>query len=70
MVFQDPMTSFNPVYRIGDQIAEAIQVHSDLSKEAAQEKAAQMLSSVGIPHAEERARDYPHSSRAGCASGR
>jgi oligopeptide/dipeptide ABC transporter ATP-binding protein len=60
MVFQDPMTSFNPVYRIGDQIAEQILAHSNVSREAAWESAVRILRAVGIPRAEERARSYPH----------
>jgi oligopeptide/dipeptide ABC transporter ATP-binding protein len=60
MVFQDPMTSFNPVYRIGAQIAEAIRAHRDVSKEAARARAVELLDSVGIPDAERRVGDYPH----------
>jgi peptide/nickel transport system ATP-binding protein len=60
MVFQDPMTSFNPVYRIGNQIVEQIRAHTDVSEEAAWESAVRILRAVGIPRAEERARDYPH----------
>jgi peptide/nickel transport system ATP-binding protein len=60
MIFQEPMTSLNPVYRVGDQIVEAIQVHSDLKKDAAWERAVEMLRVVGIPSPEDRARDYPH----------
>jgi len=61
MVFQDPMTSFNPVYRIGAQIAEAIQAHrGDVGKAEARARAIALLDSVGIPDAERRARDYPH----------
>ena len=61
MVFQDPMTSFNPVYRIGAQIAEAIRAHRPgVGKEEAHERAARLLDSVGIPDAERRVDDYPH----------
>jgi oligopeptide/dipeptide ABC transporter ATP-binding protein len=61
MVFQDPMTSFNPVYRIGDQIIEAIRAHrEDVSKDEAHRKAIELLDSVGIPNAERRVDDYPH----------
>jgi peptide/nickel transport system ATP-binding protein len=61
MVFQDPMTSFNPVYRIGDQIAEAIRAHrGEIGKEAARERAVEMLDAVGIPNAARRVDDYPH----------
>jgi peptide/nickel transport system ATP-binding protein len=60
MVFQDPMTSFNPVHRIGSQIAEAIQAHRDVSGSAARARAVELLDSVGIPDAERRVDAYPH----------
>jgi oligopeptide/dipeptide ABC transporter ATP-binding protein len=60
MVFQDPMTSFNPVYRVGAQIVEAIRAHRDVSKSAARARAVELLDSVGIPDAERRVDDYPH----------
>jgi oligopeptide/dipeptide ABC transporter ATP-binding protein len=60
MVFQDPMTSFNPVYRLSAQIAEAIRAHRDVSKEAARERAIELFESVGIPDAAERVDSYPH----------
>jgi oligopeptide/dipeptide ABC transporter ATP-binding protein len=61
MVFQDPMTSFNPVYRIGDQIVEAIRTHkSDVPKRDAKRRAVELFDSVGIPNAERRVDDYPH----------
>ncbi len=60
MVFQEPMTSLDPVYRVGDQIVEAIQQHSDVSKEEAWARAVEALREVGIPSPEERASDYPH----------
>jgi oligopeptide/dipeptide ABC transporter ATP-binding protein len=60
MIFQDPMTSLNPVYRIGWQIAEAIRLHSDVSKAEARERAIELLRTVGIPHAEDRVDNYPH----------
>jgi peptide/nickel transport system ATP-binding protein len=60
MVFQDPMTSLNPVYRVGDQIVEAIRAHRDVSQSEAAEQAVELLRSVGIPRPEQRAHDYPH----------
>jgi len=61
MVFQDPMTSFNPVYRIGAQIAEAIRAHRpETSKAEGRERAIELLDSVGIPNAAQRVDDYPH----------
>jgi peptide/nickel transport system ATP-binding protein len=59
MVFQDPMSSFNPVHKIGDQIVEAILAHRDMDKAAAQRKAVEALGSVGIPDPETRAQHYP-----------
>jgi oligopeptide/dipeptide ABC transporter ATP-binding protein len=60
MVFQDPMTSFNPVYRIGWQIVEAIRAHRDIGDREARELAVEMLDSVGIPDASRRVDAYPH----------
>jgi oligopeptide/dipeptide ABC transporter ATP-binding protein len=60
MVFQDPMTSFNPVYRLGSQIVEAIRAHRDVSKAEGRARAVELLDSVGIPDAERRVDDYPH----------
>jgi peptide/nickel transport system ATP-binding protein/oligopeptide transport system ATP-binding protein len=61
MIFQDPMTSFNPVYRLGAQIAEAIRAHrGEVGKAEARARAVELLDSVGIPEAERRVDDYPH----------
>jgi len=60
MIFQEPMTSLNPVFTVGDQIAEAIVLHQGLKKRAALEKAVETLHLVGIPGPEERIRHYPH----------
>jgi oligopeptide/dipeptide ABC transporter ATP-binding protein len=60
MVFQDPMTSLNPVYRVGQQIVEQIQAHKEISDEDAKERAGELLASVGIPNARERVDDYPY----------
>ncbi|WP_080835342.1 ABC transporter ATP-binding protein [Cohnella massiliensis] len=60
MIFQDPMTSLNPVYTIGDQIAESIVIHQKLGKREAMEKAVEMLRLTGIPSPEKRIREYPH----------
>ncbi|MCV7287511.1 ABC transporter ATP-binding protein [Mycolicibacterium wolinskyi] len=60
MVFQDPMTSLNPVYRVGDQIIEMIRAHRDVAKAQAREQAVELLRAVGIPHPERRVHDYPH----------
>ena len=60
MIFQDPMSSLNPVYRVGDQIVEQIQAHRDIGDAEAMERAVELLKAVGIPGAEERVRAYPH----------
>ncbi len=60
MIFQEPMTSLNPVHRIGDQIAEAIILHQGLKKQEAWERAVDLLRTIGIPSPEKRAFDYPH----------
>ena len=60
MIFQEPMTSLNPVYKIKYQIMESILRHTKMSKKEAYERAVQMLELVGIPSARERAEDYPH----------
>ena len=60
MVFQEPMTALNPVFTIGDQVAEVARVHSSASRKVAWERAVEMLSLVGIPSPRERAGNYPH----------
>ena len=60
MIFQDPMTSLNPVYKVGDQIAEAILTHEKVSKRAAHTHAIELLRRVGIPNPQQRVDDYPH----------
>ena len=60
MIFQEPMTSFNPVYKIGDQVSEAIRLHQGLNKDAAWQEAVKMLELVGIPRPGEIINDYPH----------
>lgn len=60
MIFQEPMTSLNPVYTVGQQIMEAVLIHEDMTKEQARERAIQMLDLVKIPDAEKRLNSYPH----------
>jgi peptide/nickel transport system ATP-binding protein len=60
MVFQEPMTSLNPVYTIGEQIAEVLRKHEGLSRKSANDKTAEMLTLVQIPNAAKRLNDYPH----------
>ena len=60
MIFQEPMSSLNPVFRIGDQIVEAIKAHSTATDGDAEDRAVAMLRRVGIPAPEKRMRDYPH----------
>jgi peptide/nickel transport system ATP-binding protein/oligopeptide transport system ATP-binding protein len=60
MIFQEPMTSLNPVFKIGNQIGEALRVHRGLSQKEAFQESVGMLEKVGIPAAAQRAKDYPH----------
>ncbi|MFZ3590437.1 ABC transporter ATP-binding protein [Bacillus sp. DJP31] len=60
MIFQEPMTSLNPVYSVGEQIAEAFRIHQKLNRKKAWEKAVEMLTLVGIPSPEKRAKQEPH----------
>src|SRR3989454_10253296 len=60
MIFQDPMTSLNPVHTIGKQLVEAVQLHRDVSAKVARARSLGLLKAVGVPHAERRVDDYPH----------
>jgi oligopeptide/dipeptide ABC transporter ATP-binding protein len=60
MIFQEPMTSLNPVFTVGDQIAESVRLHQGVGRKEADERALEMMRLVGIPSAEKRMRDYPH----------
>ena len=60
LIIQDPMTSLNPVFSIGNQVTEAIRIHQDIPKRSVMEKALEVLRKVNIPAAESRIRDYPH----------
>ena len=60
IIFQDPMTSFNPVLTVGRQLTEPLEIHQNLDKKKSKERAIQMLEMVGIPNAAERMGDYPH----------
>jgi peptide/nickel transport system ATP-binding protein len=60
MVFQEPMTALNPVFTVGEQIAEVVRIHAHASRREAWDRAVEMLKIVGIPSPEQRAKEYPH----------
>ncbi|MBC7602679.1 MAG: ABC transporter ATP-binding protein, partial [Ramlibacter sp.] len=60
IIFQEPMTSLNPVYTVGQQIAESVRIHGGFSRKSAMDQAVEMLKLVHIPQAERRVNDYPH----------
>ena len=60
MIFQDPFASLHPMYKVGDQLVEAVLVHDDIGKERARERVIELLGAVGIPRPKERFRDWPH----------
>ncbi len=60
LVFQDPMTALNPVYRVGDQIVEALQAHAPIGRAAALERATELFRQLGIPAPERRVHEFPH----------
>ena len=65
MIFQEPMTSLNPVYTVGDQIMEMILNHEDVTEQEARVRAIKLLEEVGIPSPEERVDNYPHNMSGG-----
>ncbi len=67
MIFQQPQTSLNPVFRVGDQIGEVLNIHQDFGREAARKRAVELLNLVGIPEAERRAEAFPHELSGGMA---
>lgn len=67
MIFQQPQSSLNPVFKVGDQVAEVLQIHQKMNKEEAWEKAVELLRLVGIPDAEKRAHAFPHEMSGGQA---
>ena len=67
MIFQQPQTSLNPVYTVGDQVAEVLQIHQNMSKEASWNRAVELLTMVGIPDAVRKAKAFPHEMSGGQA---
>jgi oligopeptide/dipeptide ABC transporter ATP-binding protein len=67
MIFQQPQTALNPVFKVGEQIAEVLSIHQDFGKEAGHKRAVELLKMVGIPEAERRAESYPHELSGGMA---
>ncbi len=67
MIFQQPQTALNPVFKVGDQIAEVLSIHQDFGKEAGRKRAVELLKMVGIPEAERRAESFPHELSGGMA---
>jgi len=67
MIFQQPQTALNPVFKVGDQIAEVLNIHQDLGKETGWKRAIELLKMVGIPEAERRASSFPHELSGGMA---
>ena len=67
MIFQQPQTALNPVFKVSDQIAEVLNIHQDFGREAGRNRAVELLKMVGIPDAERRAESYPHELSGGMA---